>query len=121
MRSESKYTITARKTHDLLENDKLEVTEVCHLTEKVDRVVYRYKPHVGNMTAQTPLTNNITIACYVTSLSRLRLHSIMENAILRGHKLIYADTGNKMENKILLIYIIIRQSHDKKEPDCSPT
>lgn len=93
MRSEIKYTITARQTHDLLENDQLEVVEVCHLTEQVDRVVYRYKPTPGNMIEQTPPTNNISIACFVTSQARLRLHSIMEAAVSQGHKLIYADTG----------------------------
>lgn len=87
------YTKSARATHLLLENANLDVFDVAHVTAQIDRVVYRQRPTTSAMIRQTPKTNNATIAIFVTSQARLRLFSILEEAVQKGNEPLYCDTG----------------------------
>jgi hypothetical protein len=86
------YTTTAREFHQLMEDPTQEVLDFEHLNERMDRVVVRKRgPFV-----QAPKTNSLAVACFVTSLARLRLYEYMEEAVLAGHHLLYCDTDSLM-------------------------
>jgi hypothetical protein len=91
------YTTTARQFHQLLEDPTQEVLDFEHINERMDRVVVRKRaPFV-----QAPSTNSLAVACFVTSLARLRLYEYMEEAVLAGHRLLYCDTDS-------LLYVLRR-------------
>lgn len=81
----------------LLENANLDVIDVAHLTPGIDRLVYRHRPTTAAMLRQTPKTNNCTIAIFVTSQARLRLYSILEEAVQKHNQLLYCDTGSSLK------------------------
>jgi hypothetical protein len=91
------YTTSAREFHQMLEDPTQEVLDFEHLNERMDRVVVRKRgPFV-----KAPATNSLAVACFVTSLARLRLYKFMEEAVLAGHHLLYCDTDS-------LLYVLRR-------------
>lgn len=83
-------TATADEFYNVLDDNRLDVLDVTHLSEELDRLVVRYR----NCFQRAPRTNNVTVAAFVTSQARLRLYSFMEEAVARGHQLLYVDTDS---------------------------
>lgn len=78
--------------HKLLQDKSVEVLDICHLSKEKDRIVYRKcKDFV-----EPPPTNNLPVACFVTSHARLHLYSFIEQVQQIGAQLLYCDTDSLM-------------------------
>lgn len=76
--------------HKLLQDKSVEVIDLCHLSEEKDRIIYRKKTEF----VEAPPTNNLPVACYVTSHARLHLYSFIEQVEQIGAELLYCDTDS---------------------------
>ena len=76
----------------------MEFLDVTHITENIDRISFKKKQEFDD----SPLTNNLPIATFVTSLARLHLYSFLEK--LEARQALYVDTDS-------LIFI-----HEKSKP-----
>jgi hypothetical protein len=81
-------TSSAEEFHDLVERSDIEVLDVEHINAHLDRVVHRSLAELQ----RPPRTNNIPVACYVTSHARLHLYSYMRR--LQPEQLLYCDTDS---------------------------
>uniref|UniRef100_A0A183BP01 DNA-directed DNA polymerase n=1 Tax=Globodera pallida TaxID=36090 RepID=A0A183BP01_GLOPA len=89
-RDDIHYTGSAREFHDLLLDPKQDVVDFVHLNEHLDRcVVRRRHPFV-----QGPATNNLAVACFVTSHARLYLHERLEEVRAASGRSLYCDTDS---------------------------
>jgi hypothetical protein len=95
-RTATEFIDSVRRLHRLLENPELEVLDIARMTRRIDRVTYRHVQFPDTPRKLTPATNNVTIAVYVTSQARLRLFDIIHEAIGKGHRLLYCDTGAEL-------------------------
>ena len=69
-------------------DDTMEVLDVMHITEELDRLVIRQKKDFPD----APDTNNVPVAAFVTSWARLHLYSFIE--MIGDRPLLYCDTDS---------------------------
>lgn len=68
-------------------DDSIEFVDVLHISEVLDRITYRKRTEFED----SPLTNNLPIAVFVTSLARLHLYKYLE---MLGNSVLYCDTDS---------------------------
>jgi hypothetical protein len=83
-------TKTSEEFHALFENEELEVLDVTHLNEGIDRVVYRLRKEF----MVPPDTNCVPIAAMVTAYGRQRLYAKFIEAVQNGAEVLYGDTDS---------------------------
>jgi len=86
------YTRTPLQFHKLLKDPTLEIIDVCHLNENLDRVQTRKKTALQ----KAPYTNNIPVAAFVTSHARLFLFERFMEVDAVGGTLLYGDTDSAL-------------------------
>lgn len=87
-----KITRTPREFHDMVFDNTLEVLDVVHLNEDLDRVVYRQKDGF----VEAPETNNVPVAACVTAHGRRLLYRTVMEAVKLDNALLYCDTDSIM-------------------------
>lgn len=85
-------TKTAAEFHGIFDDEELEVIDVTHINDNLDRVVYRRRTEFQI----PPSTNCVPIAAMVTAYGRQRLFAKFVEAVSNGAQLIYADTDSLM-------------------------
>ena len=83
-------TSTVEEFHAFFNDEKLEILDVLHLTEKLDRIVYRTKEEFTT----APTTNTIPIAALVTAHGRMALYKKFIEATRNDATLLYCDTDS---------------------------
>jgi hypothetical protein len=84
------FTKSAQEFHNILADPQREIIDVAHLNECLDRLVVRKKEQF----AESPATNNVVIASFVTSHGRRRLYEFIMEAVKKGHTILYCDTDS---------------------------
>lgn len=69
-------------------DETMEVVDVMHISNELDRLVVRAKSDFPD----APLTNNLPVACFVTSWARLHLYEHMK--MVGDRPLLYCDTDS---------------------------
>lgn len=85
-----KITKSAREFHELLAQNSIEIIDVTHLNEHLDRVVFRHKAEF----VDPPKTNSVIIAACVTAHGRRLLYSTIMEAVRLKNSLLYCDTDS---------------------------
>jgi hypothetical protein len=83
-------TTTPEEFHKVLEDPTLKLIDVRHLSDATDRIVHRKK----NALVESPRTNNLPVACFVTAQARLCLYDYIQEAAAAGFILLYCDTDS---------------------------
>jgi hypothetical protein len=84
------FTKSAAEFHHVLADPQREVVDVAHLNDSLDRLVVRKKEQF----AESPTTNNVVIASFVTSHGRRQLYKYIMEAVKKGHIILYCDTDS---------------------------
>ena len=72
--SEVIYTTKPEDFEATIWDSRYDVLDILHISEHVDRIVRRLRPEL----TKTPKTNNLVVASFVTSQTRLRLYHFIE-------------------------------------------
>jgi hypothetical protein len=88
--SEVIFTKSAQEFHNVLADPQREVVDVAHLNDHIDRLVVRKKEQF----AESPATNNVVIASFVTSHGRRQLYKFIMESVKKGHIILYCDTDS---------------------------
>lgn len=83
-------TRSAKEFHELVADPCIEVLDVVHLNEHLDRVVFRKKEEF----IEEPGTNNVLIASCVTSHGRRLLYRRIMEAVKLDNCILYCDTDS---------------------------
>lgn len=83
-------TSSPQEFHSFFDDEQIEVLDAIHITEKLDRIVYRMREEF----AEPPSTNCIPIAAMITAYGRFALYKKMIEAVGNGAKLLYCDTDS---------------------------
>lgn len=89
-RQEVRVTSTADEFNALTEDDTLDIIDIEHMNEHVDRLVTRTKQEH----APAARTNCLPIAVYITAYARLRLLHYLEETDRVGAIRLYCDTDS---------------------------
>uniref|UniRef100_A0A7E4VQI1 DNA-directed DNA polymerase n=1 Tax=Panagrellus redivivus TaxID=6233 RepID=A0A7E4VQI1_PANRE len=81
------FTHNPDEFNAIMFDKRYEVTDFCHVSEKLDRICVRYKK---GLAPETPYTS-LAVACHVTAYGRMKLYDVM--ASVPG-RLLYCDTDS---------------------------
>uniref|UniRef100_A0A7E4VQB5 DNA-directed DNA polymerase n=1 Tax=Panagrellus redivivus TaxID=6233 RepID=A0A7E4VQB5_PANRE len=81
------FTKTAKDFDDIMDDNRLEVTDFYHVNESLDRICVKFKK---GQCHDLPFTS-LAVACHVTAYGRLKLYSILSSV---PGQLLYCDTDS---------------------------